>query len=219
MDLNIPYFVYCETGSFPGIEQPLNVISNLAFFICAFLIWQDDKGRGTSLTLIAALMVVYGFCSMLWHATEKHVTLALEIGSMAAMGGVLATVLANQILRWTPLNSVMMGIIIVLSTFVGRDLGFPLLLQNGGAFLPMLVFLTALAFIRLHGGATVPAKYLLASGYLLFLGLVFGTLDWPLCRQASYGLHFAWHICLALAVYCAIESVHKNHIAPEETED
>lgn len=210
MDLSIPYFVYCERASWMFLEQPLNVLSNTAFFVCAGLIWKDDEGKGTSLSLLAMLMAIAGFSGMLWHASERQIGLGFDIGAMVMLGGVLATVLANQILNWPPVNAIMVGIIIVLMSLMGQDLGLPFLLQKGGGFLPMMVFLVLLAFYKLQKGHQRPAKYLLSSAYLLFIALIFRSLDWPLCGSFGLGMHWLWQILFAVSAYLAIEAIHKN---------
>src|SRR5690606_8817511 len=133
-------------------------------------IWKDDEGRGTSLSLLAMLMAIMGFCGMLWHATERQVGLGFDIGAMVILGSVLATVLANQILNWPPFNALIAGTIIVLLSLIGQDLGLPFLLQKGGGLLPIMVFLVLLAFYKVQQGHERPAKYLLAAAYTLFFG-------------------------------------------------
>lgn len=64
MDLNLPYFVYCEGASWFFLEQPLNVLSHVVFFICAAMIWLDDRGRGGSLSLLAGLLAICGLTGM-----------------------------------------------------------------------------------------------------------------------------------------------------------
>lgn len=215
MDLHIPYFVYCERASWFFLEQPVNVLSNLAFFGAAAAVWIDDRGRGTSLSLLAGLLAICGLTGVAWHATELHSMLAFDVGAQLILSGVLATVLTHQILHWPPINSVMVGIVIVLLALFGRDLGLPYLLQNGGAFLPMMIFLVLLSFAEVQSGDHVPAKYLLAAAYVLFIGLILRSLDWPLCGTITIGMHWAWHLASALCAWLAIAAVHKNRIMHE----
>jgi len=210
MDLNIPYFVYCEKTSWYLLEQPANILSNLAFFGAAATIWMNDRGRGTSLSLMAAMLVVCGMTGMMWHGTELRIALGLDVAAQLAFGAVLVMVLANQILGWIPLNSIMAAVIFLLLVLLGRDMGLPFLLQNGGAFLPMMIYLVVLAFVKIQSGNARPAKYLLSAAYVLFIGLILRSLDWVLCEEFPLGTHWAWHVAVALSACLAIEAVHKN---------
>lgn len=218
MELNLPYFVYCEGASWFLLEQPLNVLSHVAFFICAVMIWLNDQGRGSSLSLLAALLAICGLTGMAWHASEVQIALALDLAAQITLVGVLTTVLANQILGWTPLNSVIVSIIMVLLTLLGRNLGLPFLLQNGGAFLPIMIFLVLLGFNRIQNGHPRPAKYLIASAYTLFIAMILHSLDWVVCTEFSLGTHWAWQVGIAITAYLAIEAVHKNREELESTQ-
>lgn len=206
-DLNLPYHVYCESASFFGVSQPLNILSNLAFIAGAFLLWSQDRGRGTSLSLLAMLMAVVGFAGMVWHITGQQFAAAIDIGAQLVMGAILTMILAHQILRWHPVNAVIVGVIMLLSAMLGRDLGLPFMLQNGGAFLPAMVFLVILAFVEIQRGRMREAKFLMGSAYVLFVGLIFYSLDWALCWSFPYGLHFMWHLCMALSIWLAVEAI------------
>ncbi len=214
MDLSIPYFVYCDRIAWYLLEQPANILSNLAFFAAAVVVWLDDNGRGTSLSLLAAMLVICGITGMMWHGTELRIALGMDVAAQLAFGAVLITVLSNQILGWIPLNSIMSAVIFVLLVLLGRDLGLPFLLQNGGAFLPMMIYLVLLAFAKIQSGHVRPAKYLLSSAYVLFIGLILRSLDWLVCTGFPVGTHWAWHMAMALSAWLAIEAVHKNRQDP-----
>lgn len=210
MDLNLPYFVYCEGASWFFLEQPLNVLSHIVFFICAAMIWLDDRGRGGSLSLLAGLLAICGLTGMAWHASEVQMALAFDIVAQIALIGALVAVLTRQILGWTPLNSVIVAVIMVLLVFLGRDLGLPFLLQNGGALLPLMIFLVLLGFNRIQAGHQRPAKYLIASAYSLFIALIFHSLDWVVCTEFPLGTHWIWQIAVALSAYLAVKAAQRN---------
>lgn len=79
--------LYCERLG-PGLlAEPLNAITNLAFFIAAWLLWRQSRIAGSltgGVILLLALLVAFGVGSSLFHtfATPDRPPLGGPLGML-----------------------------------------------------------------------------------------------------------------------------------------
>lgn len=204
--LSLPHHNYCEMAS-GVISEPLNVVSCLAYWLMALWVWTKRDHDSMKFHEMASVMLfIVGTTGMVWHATSNHLAFAFDIVMIYLLMTLLVTVLCHVFLKW-PLWATLLCVVglIALSAWL-RDSGIPWLPQQGGAFLPALLFLGFVSLIiqPQHQKATV---YLLAGAYILFFGLVFRSVDLYLCWMFPVGTHFLWHICSAFFVFYIVKAL------------
>ncbi|MCB9987820.1 MAG: ceramidase domain-containing protein [Rhodospirillales bacterium] len=213
-DFSLPYHSYCEIASGP-IAEPFNALSCLAFWIAAIAIWLQRDDESSDFHQVAAVVLfVLGVSGMMWHGTLDRLAFGFDIIAIYMLMALVVTMLCNNILKWPLWASLITVTALIFFSAWLRDSAVPWLPQQGGAFLPALLFLSlvALAIQPRYEQATV---YLLAGAYALFFGLAFRSVDLYLCLQLPIGTHFLWHIFVAIFVIyvtkaLAATKVHKS---------
>lgn len=193
----LPQFEYCESVSGFLFDQPLNVISNLAFFVVAAGLFKLGHQRTTVI-----LAAVIGVGSCIWHITMQPYGLALDIGSIAVFMAYEGTLFLRRHLNLIPsiAGAAMVSVLVIAALFKGF---WPsVFLQSTGAFLPIVGFLVALAFLT----KTANKAYLLSAAGFLSAAMVFRIIDMPLCDTIPFGTHFLWHIFAAITLYFFVRS-------------
>ena len=196
-DFSLPDHSYCETAA-GSIAEPFNALSCLAYWVAAIAIWNQRDNESSDFHQVAAVILfVLGVSGMVWHGTLDRLAFGFDIVAIYMMMALVVTMLCNNILRW-PLWASMIAVValIFLSAWL-RDSAIPFLPQQGGAFLPALLFLAIVALLiqSKYEQATV---YLLAGAYSLFFGLAFRSVDLYWCLELPIGTHFLWHIFVAI---------------------
>ena len=196
---------YCErTG--PGLfDEPVNALTNLAFFIAAWGAWSLAKKNRRALSaevwVMIGLAVAIGIGSTLWHTFASpwaqpldwvpillfqlcflwvygHRQLGVR-GPIVALGGVLymsAVLLGKQHEAW------MNGILI---------------------YTPALLLSLAVGLHHWRVGKQEPFVLLAAAGFFC-LALFFRTIDLMVCPCWPLGTHFLWHVFNGVVVYLAM---------------
>ena len=197
---------YCERVAFQLWGEPLNTVSNIAFFIVAFLIYRKQKIAAQSrpnwdLLILILLIVAVGTGSSLWHLLARHWALwADRVPILLFISLYFISCLARIFklkIRTIVILFFMFHIINSMAQWY-----FPAGSFNGSLFyIPTLVFLAGIT-LSTSGKKymTIRAHYFYA---LLFFitAIVFRTIDLPICDTISVGTHFIWHILVALTIY------------------
>jgi hypothetical protein len=197
---------YCErTG--PGLaDEPLNAITNLAFFAAAVLglrlLRRELTGREGRGDLVAALVLFFlvGIGSTLWHtlaagwaeiadATPIFLLVLLLFGStlrrvFGLRGRAIAAWLLALVLFHVPIAALIPA----------RVLGGSLF------YAPAWLALGLLALVA--RARRIAAARALALAFATFtISLVLRTLDEPACLYFPLGTHFLWHVLNAALLF------------------
>lgn len=206
IDFSLPYHSYCETA-LGALAEPVNMLSCLTYWAMAVWVWtrRDDDSMEFH-PLAAILLFTLGTSGMVWHATGIRLAFAFDVIAIYMLMTIMVTLLCHVFLRlplWGTLATVA-GL--VFFSAILRDSAVPWMPQQGGAFLPALLFLAvvALKIQPAHEKATI---YLLAGAYILFFGLIFRSIDLYACWAFPLGTHFLWHICSAFFVLYIVKAL------------
>lgn len=218
--LDLPYYIYCEQVQNLPVEQPINVISNLIFFIIAFLAWRQRYGLpGHSAAIIAGLLVLAGITSIIWHAGEAQIGLLADISVVGILSLYLAWTIFRQIMGW-PVWGALLAVVLLLGVgSIFRDFGYPFLTQDSGAFVPMAAMLFILgAWLTAARHSSAGLMLVIAGGWLA-CGILFRSLDLQLCDSIPFGTHFLWHIAAAAAAWAIVKALAVAQIEKISPED
>jgi hypothetical protein len=211
-----PLDLYCERLA-PGLfGEPLNAISNAAFFIAAWALWRFARLRGplgagtwTLITLMAAI----GVGSTLFHTFADTRTHLLDTTPILAFQLAFLWLYCRGAMRlgWG-------GAALAVAAFLAVGLyarRFDAPLNGSVTYAPALLVLIALGAWQALKGLERRWDLLLAAGFLL-VSLFFRTIDQAVCDAWPIGTHFLWHLINAGVLYlcgrtlCAERSIRSN---------
>jgi hypothetical protein len=200
---------YCERTDFQLLSEPLNLFSNLLFWVAALLaIWEIRRRRLSRQGFLASLVVLVflvGLGSGLFHSLA---TRWAKICDVAFIGVYVLWFLwgwARHVLRISLRDSLkLMGLFFTVSAaFYLIFLGLPV---NGSqGYFGVAFFLFALGLqqrVQLSRSRT-----LTWAAWIFVAALVCRTWDEQLCAIWPYGTHFLWHTGNALVCYLTIRAM------------
>jgi hypothetical protein len=204
MDWFAPIDAYCERLG-PGLAaEPLNAVSNAAFFIAAIWAARAARRRGSEpvIWLLIALVLVIGLGSLAFHTfADRWSALADVLPITLFIYGYLAFAL-RRFLRfdWWKVAAGL-GVLFLVTLAAERTMP-PGFMNGSGAYLPALVASVLVSLELLRQSHPAQLNVSLAST-ILFISLMFRTADLLLCSVVPIGTHFIWHILngLVLALY------------------
>jgi hypothetical protein len=207
-------FAYCERGLDPGFwAEPLNALSNMAFFIAALAslqLWinRPRSERGWTELLLIGLIFAIGTGSFLFH------TLATKWAAVAdtvPIGLFMVAYLVYAVRRFAgfPWWGVAMATLAFAATLPPSSMvrcgGGPCLNGSVAYFPAFITLLIVGSLLALRGHPA--ARGLFAGGLLFATSLAFRTLDRTLCpytfmrAAGSVGTHFLWHLLNGVLLY------------------
>ncbi len=199
-----PIDLYCERLG-PGLlAEPVNALSNGAFFLAAWWIHrrarQQPGRRDRGVATLVALVVGIGVGSTLFHTIATPWTLLADVLPILAFQLVF---LWLYLRRWTglaPLPSQALLALFLAATLISR--GQPGLLNGSLAYAPALLVLGLLGIHSLLQGRGVG---LLAAAALFLISLGLRSIDLLICPIQPLGTHALWHglNALVLALTCS----------------
>ena len=199
---------YCERLA-PGLwGEPLNALSNIGFFIAAWLIWRTLAGRQRvgDLRALDILLFLVGLGSLAFHTFATRWSLFLDSGFITIF---LLVYLHRFLIRrvgsgpWLAAAGVV-GFV-ALDTFLKRVMaGLPL---NGSEFYAaaFFVLLAMAAWLQLR---RLPGRGALGAAAGMFVVSIFlRSLDEQLCPVWPLGTHFVWHLLNAAVLYACLRGL------------
>lgn len=204
MDWFAPIDSYCERLGVGLMAEPLNAISNVAFFIAALWAAHAARKRGSApiIWLLIGLVFVIGLGSLAFHTFANRWSAFADVLPITLfIYGYLAFALRRFLaFAWW---KVALGLgLLLLVTFAAERIMPPGFMNGSGAYLPALVASVLVSLALLRKGHPAHLNVSLASS-VLFLSLIFRTADLVVCSVLPIGTHFVWHMLngLVLALY------------------
>ena len=201
--------IYCEHVGGGFWAEPLNVLSNLAFFLSAYFSWRllrlpqstvSPAGRRWDVWLLILSIVLVGIAGLLWHPMAVPWAGRLDVIAMLVFINLFLMVFLSRRAgfgTWGLLVALMLfqAAIMMLS---GR---YPPNVLNGALFyLPAVIAFWMLALWSLRSRAV--ATWPMAGGAALFsMSLGLHSVDLAWCLAWPRGTHFLWHLANAGAFY------------------
>lgn len=202
IDIFTKFPQYCESVSGFWLHEPLNAITNFAFFICAYYLYKLIKRNGYDMrlgVLLICLMVVLGSGSLAWHFYRSVPTLLMDGIPIYIFIFFSFIFLAHSLTR-----NYKITIFVLFFT--------ALIYYAIFAYIPVLnIFQDSLKYvfavlIFLVLNTLVIKKFGRERSFILPLGIlagaiIFRIIDLYICPVFPIGTHFVWHISAALAIY------------------
>lgn len=194
--------IYCERLA-PGFwGEPLNAITNIAFFMaafCAYHLAKKSTGLNWANLLLIVLLAAIGTGSFMFH------TQATESAQLADVIPILLYQLAflglySRHVMKASQKSVQSLFFFFMMMIVASHQVPDEILNGSVAYLPALFYLTRFAIWHYRNAAQ--EKWLLpAAAGIFVVSLTFRSLDMQFCPYMPLGLHFLWHMLNGLLLY------------------
>lgn len=199
--------IYCERTSAAFWAEPVNALTNLAFFVAAWAMWRLARQEGTlspGVALLIAVTVAIGAGSFAFHTLATRGAMLADVIPILVFQLVWLWLYARKVIVWDRMTALMMvGGYLALSMLFAR---LPPALNGSIGYLPALIVILALG--AYHARAARAGRYdLLAAGTVLAVSLSFRTVDRELCEAFPLGTHFMWHLLNGLVLYLAARPI------------
>lgn len=206
--------IYCERIDPSFWAEPINAVTNAAFFIGALVMARRLRGHSLSMAWVLVwILVLIGVGSFLFH------TFAQPWAGMLDVVPILMFVVVYMFLAsrdYLGLHSVVSGgIALTIAPLSAALTPIFQTLPLYGASASYMILPIMIAFYAWLTRATPSLSRGLAIGAaILMLSLTFRSLDMPLCDGLSFGTHFIWHILNAIHLAWMIEVYRRHRLAP-----
>lgn len=233
---------YCERLDASFWAEPLNAVSNAAFFAAAFAGWRaadrtDWPARGLSLIIVAI-----GIGSFLFHTYANRLTALLDVAPIVAFILCYLVLAVRRYLGYGALAALAAMLALIVTGVVATPALRPALGTTAGYAAPFLALLAFGFLLLTRGGRRLavssnaknrafsgeaPARLhslairdLRAARALILATALFGAsmvarmLDAPLCAWLPFGTHFLWHILNATTLWVLVVAAARIGPAP-----
>ncbi len=201
----IPVGLYCERIDTSFWGEPVNAITNIAFWLAGWLIWRQPHRQAR---LLGGLIAAVGLGSFLFHTFANALTGLLDVLAIAAYLLTYAWLwprLAHASPRSVQAAS-LTGLLVaiafasVLTRIVLVDWPLPPGSYLGAWF--YLLVIATLASRQSHAGV----RWLWLAAVLFVFSMTARELDVPLC-QTMGGTHWLWHLLNAAVLYFSAKAI------------
>ena len=203
--------LYCERVG-PGLSaEPLNALSNVAFFVAAWAAWRLAgrlAARSPGTAVLLALVVSVGIGSSLFHTFATPWARALDIGTIVLFQVAYLWRYGRRVARLGAPRLVMLLVVFVLGVHAGRQ--FPDVLNRSLTYGSAVVAILALAVYHTRAGKA-GRDAVLAAAAVFLVAVGFRTIDNTVCGAFPLGTHFLWHLLIPLALYLLMRGLLLNN--------
>lgn len=189
--------LYCERTA-PGLwNEPLNALSNAAFWLAAAaVVWRCNRQHipiDIELRALLTLLVGIGAASLAFHMFANRLSNAADVLAIALYLHVWVMLYFKRVWRW-PWRRAWLGV----PSFGALSLLFTLAWQwadvEPAAYLGAWSVLLLLVADSARRSSSSILRPLAAAAALFLISVVLRQLDLPLCPQWPSGTHFGWHL-------------------------
>ncbi len=206
--------LYCERLG-PGLwAEPINAVTNLAFFIAAWASWSAVRARclgEPGISILVLLLAAIGAGSALFHTFATDWARLLDVVPILLFQLCFLWFYLERVVALSRSYSVLVVGGFMLVTLASRQWSEGL---NGSlVYLPAFVFLLGLGVF--HALQEKRERFVLLAGACIFaVALAFRTVDMAACPFLPVGTHFLWHLLNAAVLYLAMRAAIANSLAP-----
>jgi hypothetical protein len=195
--------LYCERIT-AGVE-PLNAVTNLGFFIAAWLTWRlvrRSEGLHGAGTLLAVLIVAIGAGSTAFHVIGTPLARYLDLVPIVMFQLAFVGLYARRV-RHAGRPSVALSLCtFVLASWIGDESA---VVPSGSlSYAPAVGIGLGFGWYRAGLERAGAPDFRLAAAVFL-LALIFRSLDPVVCATFSHGTHFLWHLLVPCTLYLGVQ--------------
>jgi hypothetical protein len=236
MNWSEPLNLYCERLG-PGLwAEPLNAVSNAAFFvaaIAAFLLWRRAGGRDTPALLLILVVVAIGIGSTIFHTVATRGAIVLDIAPIAIFIAGYLVLVWYRYLKFGLAASIAALVVFEIISFAAPAVTPPAFLNRSVPYLPALLMLIVAAALvqgkaaqvgysrlavntnrsrvnprseRQDSPEAATSEWLWIAAGLFTASFFLRSVDMAVCRFFPFGTHFIWHCLNAAVLYVLLRA-------------
>ena len=196
--------LYCERLSAELWAEPINALTNIAFFIAAWGIWHFSRRSSTlspDIWLLIATSVAIGSGSFVFHTVATNWARVLDVLPILIFQLLFLWLYGRRVIALTRPTSGLLLAGFLAATILGRQ--FPAILNGSLIYAPAFLAILALGVYQART-ATIGRFDLLAAAGVFAASIFFRTIDKAVCLAFPIGTHFLWHLANGVVVYLAM---------------
>lgn len=210
---------YCERLDSGYWAEPVNAITNLAFLIAAFIMWQRVRDQKMPVAaVLVMILAAIGIGSFLFH-THAQVWAAIADTTPILLFILVYIFAVNRDVWgcgiWAALGLTALFFPYAYLTVPVFQLVLGLGSSAGYAPVPLLILIYAFLLRRRD---TDTARGLALGAAILIVSIIFRALDETVCVVWPMGTHFMWHILNAVMLAWMIEVYRRHRLATRTAE-
>lgn len=206
---------YCERLE-PGLwAEPLNAVTNMAFFLAAYFalaLASDENAINRKTLILIELIAIIGIGSALFHTFATKLTLLSDVIPILVFQIAFIWFYALSVIKLSVVKTAgLFGVFMALTVAAENA---PAHILNGSlGYAPAILFL--FGFGVWHWRAKMRERYVLLIASVVFMvSLTFRSIDMAVCHTLPMGTHFMWHILNGCVLYLAARGFIKNQSSP-----
>ncbi len=207
------YYGVCERKvEFGMFQEPLNVVTNVGFFIAAALIFslyhknKDYRGQKMwDVYFLNICMIFIGVASVTFHMNPNKYT---EIADTAFIILFIIVYFTSAMVRITVLSKFQVTVAMMAFLFTTYFLvkNFPNTLNDSVAYLSSMAALIFIA-VYLNVKRRSAAQAFMLASIIGMVSLFFRVIDREFCDQITTGTHFIWHTLNSVLLYILMKQL------------
>jgi hypothetical protein len=199
--------LYCERLG-PGLwAEPVNALSNAAFFLAAWLLWRSARRselHAAPIALLLTLVLAIGIGSALFHTFATLWARVLDELPILLFQLLFVWLYARRVMGMRRLAAGAMLVAFLAAALYGRQ--FPQLLNGSLVYAPAVILVCVLGAYHYATHKPARAHLVLAAG-VLAAAVGLRTLDASVCDRFALGTHFLWHLLVAAVIYMCVSAL------------
>lgn len=212
--------MYCERTSAAWDAEPLNAVSNAAFFIAAWAAWRLNERHPSAefsgaIRALCIIIAVVGAGSLTWHVVATRWAEWADVIPILVFMIAYCWLILTAFFRCPWWLKTLAACLLFAATFYLESDKFEKMLWGGAMYLPTLVFLMAAGAGIWRRNASAGKAFYAAAG-LFVLSFTARTLDKPMCDALPVGTHYFWHLFNAGVLFLLVRTVIVHAPASEE---
>ena len=202
--------LYCERIGAGLLAEPINALTNAAFFIAAWAAWslaRRSHRLSTGIWVLIAFSIAIGTGSALFHTFATGWARVLDEIPILLFQLCYLWLYARRIMSLRTVFSAGAIAAYMVVAFFSRQ--FPHLLNGSLVYAPALIPLLGLGlyhFLQHKAGRLL----LLATTGVFLIALAFRSVDEAVCSHFPIGTHFLWHVLIAVVLYLSLRALILN---------
>ncbi len=199
---------FCERLG-PGLMgEPLNAITNIAFFVAALIAFQKVKGDRGAVFLSFSIALI-GVGATLFHTFATQWAALVDSLSILLFIMVYLYIATRRILgkdKAITLLAVLLFLpyAIIMERYIESALGS---LNGSIQYIPVLLLIFIYGFLAKDRHTR---RGLWIGGALFAIALIVRSMDQSACASLSIGTHFLWHIITAVMLTWMVIVLHRS---------
>ncbi len=213
--LLVHYYGICERTAGNFFAEPLNVLTNLGFFLVAARLYRyshqhpDLKGfKIYDIHILTALIFCIGLGSTIFHMFPSAITEMIDIVPIVLFINIFFLSTMVRILKCKWIETIVCYIAFGGGTHI-LVTTFPNALNDSIGYLSSMTALIVIAlYLNLKRRAT--ARAFLVAAIIGVVSLFFRSIDNAVCDKIPFGTHFLWHSFNAVLLYILMIQLIRN---------